>query len=869
MAGSAKRAGEVLRRHPRRSAAAAAVVALALAAGLGAVLLRPGGAGGPALSVSPQAYLDTAGDLGMDEVLAVGFRGDSAVVMGTFLHGRLRLAVVDAESGEPRWVRDTGTLIDAGAVLGGAESVEPLAFGEVSAPVLTGEGDDWSVVVPYAVTGRKGDVDDTALLDAEERGVAALSGSDGAVRWKRETPGVPRVLDGAGGTVLVGAKASADPAEAGEVTSMALDAEDGGAVLWEHEGDWVHRLAGDTALGESAPGDWEPGADATTEGHRVFALDARTGRAKWDLDGVFSESGVEDATEGWAVLYGVPREDGAPARTAVVRTGSGEEARSPRGHLGTGLPTCAAGEDARLVCVQDAYGSFELIALAPGGSGAERSTEAAGLEPGDADGLRVHAVSGGRIHLTAPPPDGEEERRSFVIDRSGAVLAEDLPGEVVAAAPDRIAVAPDPSDGTGRIAFHRTAEGDAPPPPGPSPAPAAEPMPFEPAPRLGLSTFGAAAPDGTDVDAGLHRIHGAVLAGGSLVYAGEDDDGILVSALDPDTGEERWTLGGGDGPGAIGALGADSRRLAVAGGDGGVLLVPHGLDGGRSGVSAVSAGDGEVLWTEPLGGGADFLDRLFGSEEDLFAVGRTDYGDSSVTAARTEVREVGSGRLVHTEEDAEAAGIGGGALVVERRTPPYGSGPDRGPAEEVAGVDPRTGEERWSLDGRYERPRVVEVAGDRAVVVEHGGGTAVLDPATGEEIASSATRADRCSGTAEPLLVCRAGAAGSGGDGTLPVVVEAGGAEASIRPLPGLPGPKDLAGAERWMFARDADAPLGEAPGMPGEGPYRMFDAHGRPLLDGLPGRAISADDEHVVLLDGELGELSTAGARITVHRRG
>src|SRR5690606_32560919 len=147
-------------------------------------------------------------------------------------------------------------------------------------------------------------------------------------------------------------------------------------------------------------------------------------------------------------------------------------------------------------------------------------------------------------------------------------------------------------------------------------------------------------------------------------------------------------------------------------------------------------------------------------EEDLFAAYRTDIGDSSVTAARTEVREADSGRLVHTEEDAEAAGIGGGVLVVERRTPPYDPAPAGPPADDVAGVDPRTVEERWSLDGRYERPRVAAVAGDRAVLVEHGGGTAVLDPATGEEIAATATRADRCSGTAEPLLVCRAGGTG-------------------------------------------------------------------------------------------------------------
>ncbi|MFC7739981.1 hypothetical protein ACFQXA_01955 [Nocardiopsis composta] len=44
-----------------------------------------------------------------------------------------------------------------------------------------------------------------------------------------------------------------------------------------------------------------------------------------------------------------------------------------------------------------------------------------------------------------------------------------------------------------------------------------------------------------------------------------------------------------------------------------------------------------------------------------------------------------------------------------------------------------------------------------------------------------------------------------------------------------------------------------------------MHDAYGRPLRDGLPGRAVAADDEHVVLLDGG----PDGPARLTVHRRG
>ncbi|GAA1115153.1 hypothetical protein GCM10009605_55610 [Nocardiopsis composta] len=871
MAGSVKKVQEALRRHPRRTAIAAAALALALvAAGLGAVLLRPGG---PALSVSPEAYLDTGRDLGMQRVIAAGFRGDSAVVMGTFGNERLRLAVVDADSGEPRWVRDTGTLLDADAALSHADLVVPPSSREVAAPVLTGSGDDWSVIVPYFVSGQEGDT------DPEEQGVAALSGSDGSVRWKRETTGPPRVLDGAEETVLVGVRAPGEGSEErtgeGKVTSLALDAADGGKALWKHEGIWVHRLAGDTALGEFAPEDWIPGdpalnADMLAEGHRSLAFDARTGRPKWDLDGAFSRSGVVEATEGWAVLYAVPENGWLPARTAVVDTDTGEEAFSLRSRLGTEPPGCAVGEDGLLVCVHEAGDTFELISVAPGEPGVQRSAEIAGLDTDSMSSVRVQAVSGGRIHLAGSRwSEGEDEEKRFAVDRFGALLAEDLPGEVVAAAPDRVAVTAvlAGEDGAEPVEFRRTAEGGTPPAPESDPA-AVEALPIGQAPRFALSTsaFDGPALGGTELDTDPYDLHDAALAGGSLVYSAETGDGSVISGLDPDTGKERWTLGDVGGPDGIGYFRLDPEELPFAGADGGTLLVPHSLDGGRDGVSGVSAEDGRLLWTEPFGGGAGSLDHLIGSEEDLFAAYRTDIGDSSVTAARTEVREADSGRLVHTEEDAEAAGIGGGVLVVERRTPPYDPAPAGPPADDVAGVDPRTGEERWSLDGRYERPRVAAVAGDRAVLVEHGGGTAVLDPATGEEIAATATRADRCSGTAEPLLVCRAGGNGTGDGSAFPVVVEVGGDRASIRLLPGIPAPERLSGLERWLFAPDPDPLEREAAAdRSGEAPYLMHDAYGRPLRDGLPGRAVAADDEHVVLLDGG----PDGPARLTVHRRG
>src|SRR5690606_22030461 len=127
---------------------------------------------------------------------------------------------------------------------------------------------------------------------------------------------------------------------------------------------------------------------------------------------------------------------------------------------------------------------------------------------------------------------------------------------------------------------------------------------------LSTSAFDGPALGGTELDTDPYDLHDAALAGGSLVYSAETGDGSVISGLDPDTGKERWTLGDVGGPDGIGYFRLDPEELPFAGADGGTLLVPHSLDGGRDGVSGVSAEDGRLLWTEPFGGGAGSLDHL-------------------------------------------------------------------------------------------------------------------------------------------------------------------------------------------------------------------------------------------------------------------
>ncbi len=856
MAGAVNAVRERVRRHPRRAWFAAAVVLVLVATGL-VVVVRSWAGAGSEFTVVENAHLNASRDLGMEEVVTAGFHEDALVILGKTTGTGLRVAVVEADTAEIRWVRDSGMRIGDDAVLDGNEqSVPTNPTKTLERPVITGSGDDWSVVVGYAVT-EDGVPDDQLHLDTadvQERGVAALSGADGSVNFKQETPGFPRPLDADEDTVLVGAKHSEDAANAGDVTSVALDSSDDGAVRWEHEGDWVHTLAGDTALGESAPADWEPGADATNEEHQVFALETKTGQPAWDTSDDFAGSSVRAATDGRAVLD-VDDGSATPNRNPIIDTATGAELSAPDDGL-SGYAECATGTGGMLACV-GLDETVEVMTVAPGEDEARVSTADMEFDSAASASAHMNSVAEGRVHFTlsSNEDDSGSERNSVAVDREGALLADDLPAAVGDTAGNNAVLDRGQPGDPWELTAHRSADDGAEPPAGPSSAPEVEPLAVSEEPLWGISVgeVGTAPPPPSTNALDLEGLSAVHLAGDTLVYAGETDDGYRVVAVDPATGEERWSE---DRESPDGYRYTETGVPPISTGeDDDVLLIPDGPETDHDSVTAFSVSDGSVLWEEEVGSG-DGSTRLAGGDDAVAAVSDHDREDGTTVAVRTELRDVADGSILHTKENVEPAGLGGGVVVGREHDVPF---EPSDPADDVLGFDPDSGEEQWRLGDRYEQPKVLSVD-DASVVLAHARGTAVLDPATGEEIGAAATRVTECFGTAEPLLACHVGDRMSGE--VFPATVEVADGDAHVRMLPGLTGHTAHPGLGQWM---PVTSEVAEADS---QDRYQLRDAQGRQVTDGLAGWVAEVDDDHAVLVDGALGERSIEGVTVTVHER-
>ncbi|MGH3243535.1 MAG: PQQ-binding-like beta-propeller repeat protein, partial [Spirillospora sp.] len=225
--------------------------------------------------------------LGMSRVAGIEFRGGTAVVAGDVGLGGARVAAVDAGTGNARWVVDSGYPLRGGngaVAHPGPGYQAQLLRGVTGKPLLYGDGDDWSVLVQY-VKGDRG--------RETELGVAALSGKDGAVRWTRP---LIRPRGGAAGADdrdrrmrMLAADtrvvlASVETKHGTDPETVALDPATG-RELWRNADGWAFRLAGDMVLGETRgaaappPYSWGEKRKDTD----VFALDAKTGRKRWDL----------------------------------------------------------------------------------------------------------------------------------------------------------------------------------------------------------------------------------------------------------------------------------------------------------------------------------------------------------------------------------------------------------------------------------------------------------------------------------------------------------------------------------------------------------------------------------------------------------
>ncbi|MFG3260301.1 PQQ-binding-like beta-propeller repeat protein [Streptomyces sp. NPDC048172] len=436
---------DVLRGRQRAGAAVAGVLAVAavtLALVDNARGPSLGGGERPAKPVSLGREALWSGKQAEGAVL----RGRSVVVLGDRSEaGSMRVAVRDTETGEERWTRrDEARLDEDGARLMSVPAEGPGA-GSGDRPLLVdddGDGDGWGVLVEYAVRSRK---------TYPEHGVAALSGKDGRLLWKRALPGAHDVhlMDARDGRILVVAEGE-DLVD--EVTSYLLDADREGRTLWRRKShDVMLGLAGDVVLGERR---W---AFSLTKRAAVLARDARTGKRLWDLAGSYHESRLQAAVPGRAVVNTLgAREFGDPEHpgSLVLDTATGRKTDD----LGRDSLSCAADARAPLLACLGSDGA-RLVSVRAGRHDTPVRARSGALEGGESYDVRtVGAVRDGRVYVSS---DATFPRRAAV-DRLGGTLRDRLPGRVLDVAGGYAVVLAEGRDGTGRIAVHRVREQERP-----------------------------------------------------------------------------------------------------------------------------------------------------------------------------------------------------------------------------------------------------------------------------------------------------------------------------------------------------------------------------------------------------------------------
>ncbi|AXK35118.1 hypothetical protein DVA86_23185 [Streptomyces armeniacus] len=844
---------------------AARVRRVVLSAAVGAVLAATGCTGqddggqsdeentGKAVALSEAQVWSGESALGVESAEGVAFRGDDAVVLGR--DGEL--GVVDADSGTPRWRRNDGDLAAEARLrfrLGDDKKHTVLdggtpgnTAGMDGRPLITGEGERWSVLARYR--GEDG------------RGVVALSGDDGRPRWRTElpaqdggdshsTPGDDiRLLAADARTALV----AVAPEDSTEVVTYALDAADG-RVLWKREGAWVYDFAGgDTVLGERpAAGDFDPSSGQRDERGWVMALDARSGKEKWSLKTAHPGYRLRGAVEGRAV---VAAQDGPSEPAALVLdTTTGRKTSG----LKYGKYTCREDAGARLLaCAAAADKGLLTLRAGKGGKPVQSTVSSEEL-------LSVDAVHAERVYLEG----------GLVTGLSGKTRREGLPGRTLAVS-DRHAAFETGDGGTGGTGplkvFRVSAGGEAPDEPeGPGKA-SVRPLSFteEPEWTVTSATGSETRVNGPEKDRlELREVSDVRLVGDVLVYSGGTRQvgyaGGRLAGLDAATGKLRWTVDGDDlGEGhhllPVPDAAGDHRMPVVATG-GSHVLVSYYPGTGRDGVAAVSVKDGSVAWKRDVAGGDGGTVRAADAHSYAVESSTTGGGDENKTWDYTvRVYDLKSGELTATRKGVREPHLYDGTVVASVQQPK-----SRDANTDVVAFTAKTGKEKWRLGDRYRDPAVVHVAGGAAVIT-HAAGTAVVGTATGRELARTPGQAAGCHGDG-PLIVCQAGLQSTG---LHPVTVEltksASRVSAKVRGLPSLTGPASYTAVDDRFFRR-AGTSAGEAE------PVATVDARGRKAAGELPGLPVALDDDRVCLMDGKLtpyGSPWSGNHEVTVHRRG
>lgn len=338
-----------------------------------------------------------------EQVRSARFIGSSLLIEAAPNTG---MVVIDPATGKPRWsmakVRDrAGHEIN---VFPGAAS---------SSVPVTGDSANWSILLQY----------NAGSGEALESGFASVEGDTGRVRWatrlNKTVAGKASELDellvGADNNVAVSWFTASDSSDGKPMTAsvLATDVADG-STLWQAKGMWPQFVAAGRVLGVTAskpPELSQEGVDAY-----VTALDARTGKERWNLKSRYRNSRLY-AVAGDVALVGAETNDDEVA--VVIDAESGRELAN----LGK-VNACDTDEQRLIACVAR-YGGANTSRVVTFDVDKQEKQVSPALPDRRTTG-EISGVWGDYIFL------GDSGSGFRALDRNGNIAADNLPGRFIA-----------------------------------------------------------------------------------------------------------------------------------------------------------------------------------------------------------------------------------------------------------------------------------------------------------------------------------------------------------------------------------------------------------------------------------------------------
>jgi outer membrane protein assembly factor BamB len=325
------------------------------------------------------------------------------------------IQLLDVESGAALWTQHNDAELPGQTV-----ALDPTASQQL--PFLVRHGDGVGVLVGYHLFLR---------CDLVEPGVALLSGENGGVVWQVPTTpaeGCARnqvhwkqqlwAADDTTALVSV-APNGGNPDDLGQVRVLALDVATG-QRKWEHQGAWPHAITGGVALVSTD----KPMPAGFTGPGTVTALDLATGAPKWSLADRYPVAHLAHAA-GDVVVVVTNDESGDNEVVRVLDAATGREVAT----LPDADPDFCVADATLVACQADPLRRGpQLVTFRP----ADQAVMTVPLE----EHTSLLSVVEGRISVDIL----RREPSIVTIDRTGNVIDEKPPGELLAMTDDLLLV---------------------------------------------------------------------------------------------------------------------------------------------------------------------------------------------------------------------------------------------------------------------------------------------------------------------------------------------------------------------------------------------------------------------------------------------